>query len=86
LALIIRFLVVYLIGGSGIARYIQSVSIGGTLLIFGFMIFIVGFLGDAIRTNMRMLQEVLIRMRNTESIQTGGTYDSQSVTYKQDRK
>jgi len=85
LVLIVRFLVVYLFGGSGIARYIQSVSIGGTLLLFGFMIFIVGFLGDAIRTNMRMLQEALIRMRNNDSTRVGETFDSQSVIYKRDK-
>ncbi len=79
LILIGRFLWVYLTGGSGIARYIQSVSIGGTLLLFGFMIFVVGFLGDAIRTNMRMLQETLIRLRNSETNRANQTFDSLTV-------
>ncbi len=77
--LIVRFLVYYLTGESGIARYVQSVSIGGTLLLFGFLIFVVGFLGDAIRTNMRMLQETLIRLRNTDSNRSDQTFDSMTV-------
>jgi glycosyltransferase involved in cell wall biosynthesis len=86
LFLIGRFLWVYLSGGSGIARYVQSVSIGGTLLLFGFLIFVVGFLGDAIRTNMRMIQEVLIRLRNTDTKNPEQTYDSSVVLSRKSRE
>lgn len=79
LALILRFLFVYIQGGSGYVRYIQSVSIGGTLFLFGILIYSVGFLGDALRTNMRMLQEILVRMRNTPQGPGDHTYDHLEV-------
>lgn len=76
---IMRFLVVYFQGGAGYTRYIQSVSIGGTIFLFGILIFIVGFLGDALRTNMRMLQEVLVRLRNHPGDQNDRTFDDLEV-------
>jgi len=86
LFLILRFLVVYLQGGAGYTRYIQSVSIGGTIFLFGILIFIVGFLGDALRTNMRMLQEVLIRLRNHPGDQNDRTFDDFEVLSRNDKK
>lgn len=66
--LILRFLWIYLSGESGIARYIQSVSIGGTLATFGFLLIIMGLLGDAIRANRKILEEVLIHLRKQEAL------------------
>ena len=62
--LIGRFLLYYFLGHSGIARYVQSVSIGGTLSIFGFLLIIMGLLGDAVRANRNMMEEILARMRD----------------------
>ncbi len=54
-------------GASGIARYVQSVSIGGTLFIFGFLLIFMGLLGDAIRANRMMLAEILVRLRENKA-------------------
>jgi glycosyltransferase involved in cell wall biosynthesis len=60
--LITRFLVYYAGGVSG-ARHIQSVSIGGTLLVFGALMIFLGLLGDAVRANRKVMEETLIRLR-----------------------
>ena len=64
--LILRFLFYYFTGQSGIGRYIQSVSIGGTLFIVGVFMFFLGLLGDAIRANRKVLEEILIRLREDD--------------------
>jgi glycosyltransferase involved in cell wall biosynthesis len=61
--LIARFLFYYFAGDAGIGRYIQSVSIGGTLSIFGIFLIFLGLLGDAIRANRAVMEEILIRLR-----------------------
>jgi glycosyltransferase involved in cell wall biosynthesis len=66
--LLLRYLIIYLIGDSGVGRYIQSVSIGGTLSIFGFLLIIMGFLGDAIRANRQISKETLVHMRDLSRI------------------
>ena len=63
--LIARFLFFYLVGDSGLSRHIQSVSIGGTLSIFGVILIFLGLLGDAIRANRKMMEEILVRLRDT---------------------
>lgn len=65
--LLLRFVYFYLMGASGIARYVQSVSIGGTLFIFGFLLIFMGLLGDAIRANRMMLAEILVRLRENKA-------------------
>ncbi len=62
--LIGRFLYFYFTNQSGVGRYIQSVSIGGTLGIFGLMLVTMGLLGDAISTNRQMMEEVVVRQRD----------------------
>jgi glycosyltransferase involved in cell wall biosynthesis len=64
--LILRFLFFYFSGAAGVARYIQSVSLGGTLSVFGMLLIFMGLLGDAIRANRNMLEETLIQLRETE--------------------
>jgi len=59
-----RFLYHYFSGASGIARYIQSVSIGGTLFVFGMLLVFLGLLGDAVRANRQIMEEILIRLRD----------------------
>ncbi len=66
--LIARFILYYLIGHSGIARYVQSVSIGGTLSIFGLLMMFMGLLGDAVRANRKMMEEILSYLRNNQPL------------------
>lgn len=61
--LLCRFLYYYSIGIGG-SRYIQSISIGGTLFIFGMLLIFLGLLGDAMRANRQMLEEILIQLRD----------------------
>lgn len=63
LALIIRFLIVYLMGDG--RRFIQSVTLGGALLIGSLLLFIFGFLADATRANRQLLEETLVRERDS---------------------
>jgi len=65
--LIIRFLFLYFTGASGISRHIQSVSIGGTLSIVGVLLVCLGLLGDAIRANRQIMEEILARLRAESS-------------------
>ena len=63
LILIGRFLVGYLFMNLG-SRYIQSVSIGGTLLTAGITLIMFGFLGDAMRANRQVAEETMISQRD----------------------
>ncbi len=62
--LIARFLFLYFTGASGVARNVQSVSIGGTLSVFGMLLVFLGLLGDAIRASRQIMEEVLMRLRD----------------------
>jgi glycosyltransferase involved in cell wall biosynthesis len=66
--LIARFLYLYATGNSGIGRYVQSVSIGGTLALFGLLLMGMGLLGDALRANRQMMQDILSRLRDQTSL------------------
>lgn len=79
IVLLLRYLYFYLGGEPGLARHIQSVTIGGVMILFGFLVLAVGFLGEGIRTNQRMLQEVLIRLRNEGQNLSEDTYDGQKI-------
>ena len=61
--LIARFLISYLFLKHG-SRYIQSVSIGGTLLTAGITLIMFGFLGDAMRANRQVAEETMIAQRD----------------------
>lgn len=63
LILIGRFLISYLFMDLG-SRYIQSVSIGGTLLTAGVTLIMFGFLGDAMRANRQAAEENMISQRD----------------------
>ncbi len=71
LILIGRFLYFYITNQSGVGRYIQSVSIGGTLGIFGLMLVTMGLLGDAISTNRQMMEELVVRQRDEFRVDAG---------------
>jgi glycosyltransferase involved in cell wall biosynthesis len=67
LALLIRFLVLYFTVNTA-GRFLQSVSIGGTLTIAGIIVIIIGFLGDSIRANRQISEEILVKLRNAAQI------------------
>lgn len=77
--LIIRYLIYYFGGVTGSGRHFQSVFIGGTLILFGFLALAVGLLGEGVRTNQRMLQELLIRMRNNDLDRDSTTFDGLDI-------
>jgi hypothetical protein len=61
--LISRFFYYYFTEQSGIGRHVQSVSIGGTLGVLGLILLMLGLLGDAIRANRQISDEILISQR-----------------------
>lgn len=69
--LLVRFLIFYLAStASGVGRYVQSVSIGGTLVVVGIIFLMLGVLGDVIRANRQTMEEVLMHQRDTLRIQS----------------
>jgi len=61
---IVRFLFLVLLGDGG--GHIQSLVLGGTLLIMGFLSFLVGLLADIISFNRRLLEMTLERVRRAD--------------------
>jgi glycosyltransferase involved in cell wall biosynthesis len=68
--LIVRFLYFYFTGNSGVGRYLQSVSIGGTLALFGMLLISMGLLGDALRANRQVMQDILSQLRDKSHLHT----------------
>lgn len=66
LVLLGRFFYVYLFGNA-YQRLLQSVTIGASLLIIGFLIFVVGLLADAVANHRRLTEELLYRVRSMDS-------------------
>ena len=64
--LLARFLYFYITLQTGVGRHIQSLLIGGTLLIVGFLIVVVGILADISATQRTLLEELLYRQRKAE--------------------
>ena len=64
--LLARFLYFYFTLQTASGRHIQSVLIGGTLLIVGFLIVVVGILADISATQRTLLEELLYRQRKAE--------------------
>lgn len=61
---VVRFLYFYLRGeGDG---HVQSLIIGGVLLMMGFVTFMIGLLADLIHFNRQLLEMVLVRMKAQE--------------------
>ncbi len=50
----------------GVGRFMQSVTIGGTLLILGFLIFVLGIVADLIAVNRQLLEEILYRLKSAD--------------------
>lgn len=68
--LLSRFLYFYFTLQTASGRHIQSVLIGGTLIIVGFLIVVVGILADISATQRALLEELLYRQRKAEIEQT----------------
>jgi glycosyltransferase involved in cell wall biosynthesis len=86
LLLITRFLFYYFIGDSGIARHIQSVSIGGTLFVFGALLIFLGLLADASRANRKMMEEVLVRLRDQPFVDLSSTVNGSVLIRQQEEE
>jgi glycosyltransferase involved in cell wall biosynthesis len=61
---ILRFLYFYLAGEGG--GHVQSLILGGALLIIGFITFLIGLLADLINFNRQLLEMTLERVRRIE--------------------
>lgn len=67
LILLARFFYYYLFTDqSGVGRLAQSVTIGGTLLTVGFLIFLFGVMADISSTQRALMEEILYRQRKRE--------------------
>jgi len=63
--LVFRFLYFFAIGeGRG---HIQSLILAAILILVGFLIFLLGLLGDLIARNRRLMEEMVFRVRKIES-------------------
>ena len=74
IAISLRFLYYYLLGsGSG---HIQSLILAAILVIVGFQISLIGVLADLIGFNRKIVEELLIRIRNLESGRVEGSHSA----------
>ena len=66
---IIRFLILYAMGDG--AGHIQSLVIGGALLVCGYISFLVALLSDVVATNRRLEEEIITILRRMENDRNG---------------
>jgi len=71
---IVRFLYFYLTGDSG--GHIQSLVLGGTLLVVGFVTFVLGLLAELISFNRELVESILERVRRLEIVRNERTMKS----------
>ena len=65
----LRFVYYYLtVGGQG---HVQSLILGTTLMVAGFLLFVLGVVADLLAANRRLIEEMRIRMRNLEQDRPG---------------
>ncbi len=62
---IVRFLYLFSIGQGG--GHVQSLILGGALLIVGFQVMVIGLLADLIAANRRLVEDALFRVRKEEA-------------------
>lgn len=79
LVLLGRFGILLLLGMSGIARNIQSVAVGGTLLTIGFLLIVLGIIGDSIATNRVLIEEMLYRLKRQELAKSSDHFSDESL-------
>jgi glycosyltransferase involved in cell wall biosynthesis len=61
-----RFAYFYLVGERGVGRFLQSLFVGGTAVVIGVLIVILGILADLSATNRRLTEEMLYQLRKRE--------------------
>jgi glycosyltransferase involved in cell wall biosynthesis len=64
LILIVRWLVIFFVGLGG--QHIQSLFIGGVLSIVGVLLFAMGIIGDSLKINRMLTEEVLYKLKKRE--------------------
>ena len=72
--LIGRFLYFYISHQAGVGRYVQSVTLGGTLGIFGFLLVLMGLIGDGIKSNRQMIEDLTFQARESNKISKDDMY------------
>ena len=65
-ALLLRFVILYIIGERGIGRYLQSVTIGVGLFLVGVIVFLFGIQADIANKHRQLTQETLYRLKKLE--------------------
>jgi hypothetical protein len=75
---VLRFLYFWMIGDS--AGHIQSLILGGVLLVIGFMTFLIGLVADLISFNRQLLELVLEKLRRLELEERPGSAVSEQKT------
>lgn len=78
---ILRFLYLYARGGGD--GHVQSLVIGGALLIVGALVAVLGVLADLIASNRKLIEASLTRLRHIEDkLEQGGQIDEPAATDK----
>ena len=68
-----RFFFFFFIGSlTSIGRYVQSVTVGSTLIIIGLLIFMLGVIADLISANRLLIEETLYKIKRMELENTKG--------------
>lgn len=67
LVLLARFAYFYLVGDRGIGRHMQSLTVGGTAVVIGVLIAVLGVLADLSATNRRLTEEMLYHLKRAET-------------------
>jgi glycosyltransferase involved in cell wall biosynthesis len=70
--LLARFSYFYLVGERGIARFVQSLFIGGISTVIGLLVAMLGVLADLNASHRRLTEEVLYRLRKQELARVSG--------------
>lgn len=71
--LILRFLYFYFTNQSGVARHVNSVTLGGVSALVGFLLLLLGLLSDAIKNNRRLLESLATEARDHAKITKADT-------------
>ena len=62
-----RFVYFYMLGNRGVGRYLQSLFIGGTSVVIGILIVILGVLADLSAANRMLTEEILYRLKKEKN-------------------
>lgn len=67
-ALILRFLILYLLMATGAGRHVQSLVVGSMLLIVGMLIFLNGIIAHLVGANRTLMEETLYRQKRAAAM------------------